>query len=889
MGACVTELHAEKGVDLVTPLPTGKGRMTRICLAGSLIAIFCAAPVLGAPRAAAAKARTVPAVSGLELSPPELKLSGAGTTEAVYVTAVLPNGAREDVTEKASFVTRAPGIRVLKGGLVQAVRDGSATVNVTYRGRTVRLPVTVVQAASPRPVSYQYDVLPILSKAGCNQGACHGNAEGKGGFKISLKGEDPAGDYEVIVRHGGGRRINTANPGASLLLLKATSAVPHGGGLRFKADSPQYRTLATWVAEGARLDPPGAPTLTRLEVTPREQIVSEPAQHVRLTVRGHFSDGSVRSLADRVVYNPGDPRVEVSPDGLVTLHGPADLAVLVRYADQMENVRLTCIPEAKRFAWKPVPANNWIDDLNFRRLKTLRLQPSDLSGDTEFLRRAYLDTLGLLPTPDEVRAFAADTRPDKRARLIDALIDRPEFADLWTMRWASVLRIEERTLDPKGAQIYRDWLRTCITTGKPFDEVVRELITGTGSTYTNPPANYYRRTRAADELAETTAQVFMGTRMLCARCHNHPFERWKQDDYYTLAAFFSRVDRKTEQLTRKDRFDVHEHNGEEIISVSQTPPTKLAEDAAAVAKIDKGSELVKGGEVAHPRTGGIVHYGLPSRLRYPELAGMTPQEANAAPDRRVVFARWLTNPENPFFAKAVVNRIWYHLMGKGIVDPVDDIRESNPPSNPELLDALAKDFVQNRYDLRRTVRTIMNSRTYQLSSEANTTNAQDERFFSRAIPQRLPAEVLLDVISQLTGSPASLPANATGGRAVNLIPVNKQRQPFLKVFGQPARESSCDCERSNETTLGQSFELISGTAINTMLKRPENRVGRLMQAGKSDSEIITELYLASVSREPSGAEVEKLKSYIASKPDRRSALEDVTWALVNSKEFILRR
>jgi len=865
--------------------------MNKAYLAGSLLAVALAArSTQAASRMAVQKssAMAAPTVARLELSPPALQLSGAGAAEPVFVTAILTSGVRQDVTERASFVGRQ-GVRILKNGRIQAVRDGAAAVTVAFGGRTVRLPVIVSHAATPRPVSYQYDVLPILSKAGCNQGACHGNGEGKGGLRLSLKAEDPAGDYEVLVRHGGGRRVNPSAPGASLLLLKATSAVPHGGGLRFAPDSEPYRAVANWIAEGARMDPPTAPTLTRLEVTPREQILAEPAQSVRLTVRGHFSDGTIRSLADQAVYNPGDPRVDVSANGLVTFQSPTDLAVMVRYADQLENVRLTYTSGAKRFAWKPVSPGNWIDEINFRRLQALRLQPSELSGDVEFLRRAYLDTLGLLPTPEEVRAFAADQRRDKRARLIDTLLARPEFADLWTMRWASVLRVEERTLDPKGAQLYRDWIRTCIATGKPFDEVVRELITGTGSTYANPPANYYRRTRAADELAETTAQVFMGTRMLCARCHNHPFERWKQDDYFTLAAFFSRVDRKTEALTRKDRFDVHEHNGEEIINVSDAPPTKLAQDAAAVAKIDKGSEEVKGGEVAHPRTGAIVPYGLPARLRYPELAGMRPAEAAAAPDRRVVFARWLTHPENPYFAKAVVNRIWYHLLGKGIVDPVDDIRESNPPANPELLDALAKDFVQNRYDLRRTVRTIMNSRTYQLSSEANATNVQDERFFSRAIPQRLPAEVLLDVISQLTGSPANLPANATGGRAVNLIPVNKQRQPFLKVFGQPARESSCDCERTNETTLGQSFELISGTAINIMLKRPENRIGTLIKAGKSDAEIITELYLASVNREPSGAEIEKLKTYVTSKPDRRGALEDVTWALVNSKEFILRR
>jgi len=865
--------------------------MSKVQRAGAILALTLVAVAADAAPKQPVKKAVAPnasQVARLEVAPSELRLAGAGTIERVFVTAVMPGGACKDVTALASFAASSPIIKTDRRGRVTASRNGKGLVTVTYGGRRATVPVIVTHASLPRPVSFLYDVLPTMSKAGCNQGSCHGNSEGRGGFKISLKGENPVEDHEIIIRHGGGRRVSLANPGASLLLLKATSTIAHGGGQRFAVGSDQYNTIATWVAEGARIDGPDAPRLERIEVSPRERIIAQPAGLSRLTARAYFSDGSVRGLADRASFSPGDPLVTVSADGLVTLDRPTDLAVLVRYADQMESVRLIYVAASKQATWKwPTPAN-WIDTVNFPRLKSLGLQPSELADDIEFLRRASLDTLGQLPTPDEVRAFQSDQRVDKRARLIDALMERPEFTDLWTMRWSDVLRVEERTLDPKGAQIYREWIRSSIAADKPFNVFARELLTATGSTYTNPPANYYRRTRSADELAETTAQVFMGTRMLCAKCHNHPFERWKQDDYYTLAAFFSRVDRKSEEVTRRDRFDVHEHNGEEIISVSQTPGNKLAQDAAEVPKVDKGREEVKGGEVAHPRTGAFVKHGLPSRLGYPELAAMRPGEAAAAADRREPFARWLTSPRNPFFARAVVNRIWHHLLGRGIVDPVDDLRDSNPPANPALLDALARDFVANRFSLRHTVRTIMNSRTYQLSSEPNATNAADERFFSRAIPQRLPAEVLLDIISQAAESPEDLPANATSKRAINLIPVNKQRHPFLKVFGQPARESACDCERTNETTLGQSFELISGTAMDAKLKRPQNRIGRLIAAGKSDAEIVSDLYLATVSREPRSPELDKSLAYLAGR-ERRPALEDVLWALLNSKEFLLRR
>jgi len=572
-------------------------------------------------------------------------------------------------------------------------------------------------------------------------------------------------------------------------------------------------------------------------------------------VLGRFSDGAVRDLAERATYIASDPTVAVSKDGMVSVRDAGDAAILVRYAGQLRTVRFTFVPARKGFVWKQPPANNFIDELNFALLKRLRLQPSELSDDATFVRRATLDSIGRLPTPAEVRAFLADRRPDKRARLIDALLKRPEFNDYWALEWSDLLRLEERSLDKTGVRAYQKYIHDSFAQRKPMDQFARELLTATGSTYKSPAANYYRRSRTPVELAETTAQVFMGTRMLCAKCHNHPFEVWKQDDYYALAAVFVRVNRKIAKLTRRDKFDKHELNGEEMISVA--------------AK----------GEVKNPRTGRV----MPPRL--PLSAQPLPASVK---DRRVPFAEWLTRPDNPFFARSLVNRTWGRLLGKGLVDPVDDLRESNPASNPALLDALARDFVTHGFDFRQLVRRIMNSRTYQLASKPNATNRNDERFFSRGIVRRLTAEVLLDAVSQATGAPGAYRGYPAGTRAIQLAP-QRRRDPFLKLFGQPARETVCECERSDATTLAQSFELIGGGRLDGKLRRSDNRLGKLLAAGKSDVEIITEFYLATVNRPPTPTELGTARRYLSKKPERRAAWEDLLWALINSKEFLLRQ
>ncbi len=731
----------------------------------------------------------------------------------------------------------------------------------------ISVPASAASSGKPeRPVSYLYDVVPTLTRSGCNQGTCHGNRDGRGGLKLSLRGENPEDDWLILTRNGGGRRVDRQDPGRSLLLLKATSNIPHGGGIRFTEDSVEYARLSRWIAEGAKMDPPGTPRIQDLTVVPGESILHDPRRNVKLSVTALFSDGSRRDVTALSYASPGDPRMTVSESGIVAGAPGQDGAVLFKYAGRLANSRVTFLPRASNTPWPgEARPRGWVDQLQFSRLQLLGLTPSSLTTESEFLRRVFLDLLGVLPTADEVRSFSNECDQARRAGAkdtfairaawVDRLLQRPEFADYWSLKWTDLLRLEVRTLDPRGDQIYRDWIRSAIATDMPMDEFARQLLTATGSTYANPPANYYRRTRDPVDLGETTAQVFMGTRMLCAKCHNHPTERWTQDDYYSLAALFSGMTRKLDDWGKRDRFDKHELNGEEEIL------------------------LGVGAKVIHPRTGLAVSPRIPTQ---------TAALASEAEDPRKSFAAWLTRPGNPYFSRNIVNRVWAALFGKGLVDPVDDLRASNPASNPLLFDRLADEFTNSGFDLKALIRTITRSRTYQLSSEPNKSNANDERFFSRGIALRMPAEVLLDAVSQVTGVPERFQGRPSGTRAV-LAPAVKAKHPFLKVFGQPQRESVCDCERSEESTLGQAFALISGRIVESKLALRENRIGELIDSGRSTGDLVQELYLGSLSREPTSSEREAGEKYVQSHPDRRKAFEDLQWALFNTKEFLLRR
>ncbi len=718
-------------------------------------------------------------------------------------------------------------------------------------------------ARADGPVSFRNEVMAVLSRAGCNQGACHGNQNGKNGFKLSLRGQDPDFDLAVLTRDQFARRTDRLHPEDSLILLKPTAAVAHEGGKRFDVGSREYGILRRWIAAGCPDDPPGGPVLQRLDVTPRQAVLTDPADEVRLRVTAAFSDGLTRDVTGLAVFDPSNLVVRVDRAGVVHRQALGETTILVRYLDRQAVVQLAFIPDRPGFVWNDPPENNFIDHQVNAKLRTLRMRPSDLCSDAVFLRRAYLDTLGATPTPEEARRFLDNARPDKRARLIDELLDRPEFADFWALKWCDLLRVEEKVLDRKGVRLFHDWIRQSIADGKPLNEFAREILAGRGSTYANPEANYYRALRDPQSRAEATAEVFLGVRLKCAKCHNHPFERWTQADYYGLAAFFVRVDYRIVENHRKDKFDKHEFDGEQIVYESRS------------------------GEAKHPRTGET----LPPRF----LGADTPDFAPDA-DRLQALADWVAAPDNPFFAKAQANRVWRELMGRGVVDPDDDFRASNPPVNGPLLDALANDFAGRQFDLRHLVRTIMNLRTYQLSAIPNETNRDDETNFSHALVRPLQAEQLLDALGRATGAPERFPGLEPGLRACQLPGVKTgtgkrtdDGERFLSSFGKPVRSLSCDCERSDDATLDQAFQLLTGPVLNHMLTQPDNRIGRLLSAGKSNEEIVEELYFAALGRPPSAKERAGALALIGRERDRRRALEDVLWGLVNAKEFLLRQ
>jgi len=731
---------------------------------------------------------------------------------------------------------------VIKDTIAYPVGNGSAKITAQIGKHHAAVDVIVKDMKIPIPVSFKYQTLAALNKAGCNAGACHGSPSGKAGFRLSLRGFDPPLDILTLRSEYFGRRTNIMNPSESLILKKPTMEIAHGGGRRIRKGDPSYTILHDWIAEGLRLDDEQAPKLLKIEVLPSKRILLEASSRQQLYVNGYFSDGSVRDLTALTVYTSSNENVSTVSDlGLVEKTGRGETAVLARYLDKMSTSYITFLEDVKGFAWNNPKENNFIDTLAFEKLLQLQILPSDLCTDTEFVRRAYLDTTGRLPQTDETLAYLNDKDQNKRAKLIDTLLESPDFAEFWTLKWSDILRANSKKLKKSGVYKFNRWVYESIRTDKPIDQFTRELLTARGSVYENPAANYWRASRDANDATETTAQLFMGIRIQCAKCHNHPFERWTQDNYYGIAAAFTRIGRKKGSS-----------GDDEIIYVTPS------------------------GEIKQPRTGQTmkVHLLLTGDVDVP-----------SDQDRRQVFADWLTKPENPFFARASVNRIWGHLMGRGLVEPVDDFRDSNPPSNAKLLGELTKQFVENKFSRKWAIRTIMNSRLYQLSSRKNKFNEDDEVYASHATTRLLSAEQLLDAICQVTEVDEKFKGVPSGTRAVSL-PEPPTDNYFLKIFGQPQREMACGCERSNESNLSQALQMINGPVVHNKLRDDKGRIAKLFKAGKSDDEIITSLYLAALSRHPVAAELAAAKKHIAASKERRQALEDVGWAILNSKEFL---
>jgi hypothetical protein len=721
-------------------------------------------------------------------------------------------------------------------------------------------------AARAGEVSFQYDVLPVLTRAGCNAGACHGNLNGKGGLKLSLKAEDSAADFAALTRDMLARRTDPIRPDESLILKKATAQIPHEGGARFTRSSSEYTLLRAWVANGCKPDAPDRPVLTKLVVAPANKILVDPTDRFRVSAVAHFSDGTTRDVTSLAAFEFTAVGIaSVTPDGVVVREQTGEVVLLVRYLAQVEPVRIVFLPDRPVPEMGNVPANNKIDALVFAQLKELRLKPADLAPDHVFLRRAYLDAIGVLPTPAETKAFLADTDPKKRERLIDTLLKRPEFAEYWAQKWSDLLRNEEKALDKKGVAVFYRWIAAQLAADRPLNEFARDIIAARGSTYAHPPANFWRAVRDPLQRAESVAQVFLGVRVGCARCHNHPFDRWTIDDYYGFAALFARIDYRVLENNRKDSFDKHEFVGEQIVWQNRTA------------------------EMPNPRT------KLPAKPRF--LGAPTP-EMTDSDDRLGAVADWIASPTNPFFARAQVNRIWLHLMGRGLVDPNDDFRATNPPTNPELLDWLARDFARGGFRLKRTVKTIMVSRTYQLAASArDRTTMSDDLHHAHSLVQPLEAEQLLDALAQVTGVPVQFRGYPLGMRA-NQVPAPPQSgrrgvegmgERFLKTFGKPERLLTCECERNDDPGLLQAFQLITGELMNSLVREPDNRLGKLLSAGASDTAILEEFYLAALCRPPTATESKKLLAFVGGAKDRRAAWEDVLWALLNSKEFLLRR
>ena len=785
----------------------------------------------------------VGAPAQIVLEPAKIELRGVRASQLLLVTGRYSGDEQRDLSRAAAFNSSDPNVVRIEGGIVHPVANGTATITATVGALTATTPVAVMGIDQPSAVSFKNDTLAALTKAGCNQGACHGSPSGKGGFRLSLRGFDPPLDQMTLRAEFFGRRVNLMTPAESLLLKKPLMEVAHGGGRRLKKGDACYQVLHDWIGEGMRVDEPNTPELVRLQVLPSQRVLREGAPRQQVIALGHFSDGSVRDLTPLTVFSSSNESVAtVGTHGLVQKGGRGETAVLARYLDKMDTSYITFLEEVPGFAWNNPPEHNFVDTLAFEKLKTLQILPSDLCTDDEFLRRAYLDTTGRLPTIDQTLAFLQDTTPDKRNRLIDQLIESDDFAEFWTLKWSDVLRSNSKKLKTAGVYKFRRWVFESLRDDKPLDQFARELLTAGGSVSENPPANYWRASRDPHDAVETTVQLFLGIRIQCAKCHNHPFERWSQDNYYGIAAAFTRIGRKTAGVGGED----------EVIFATHA------------------------GEIQQPRTGQTmkVHLLLKGDVDVP-----------ADQDRRKVFADWLTAADNPFFARAAVNRIWGHLMGRGLVEPVDDFRDSNPPSNAKLLDALAAKFIENGYRQKHIVRTIMQSRLYQLSSRKNDFNRDDEIYNSHAGTRLLSAEQLLDAICQVTGMPESFSGLPPGTRAVELVEPPADHQ-FLKIFGQPAREMACQCERSSESNLSQALQMINGPVVHNKLRDANGRIAKLMAEGKPDDEIIRTLYFAALCREPVAEEVDAAKRHLAAASDRKLALEDVGWAVLNSKEFL---
>jgi hypothetical protein len=824
----------------------------RICSTAVLVA--AAVPAVGAPPTAPEeKAKIIGQPAAVEVQPASITLTGPRSMQQLVVTGRYADGSVRDLTPFVGIQAQDASLLAVQDQLVTPLKSGTTNLLVTAGPHTVPVPVTVRDLDAPQPISFRNELIAALNVGGCNSGACHGTPTGKNGFKLSLRGYDPAADYIQLTRDVMGRRSDRLDPEMALILQKGLGRVPHEGGARFPASSLPARVMRSWLDEGLADDPPGAPAVTKVEVLPGNRVLGDPARWQQLAVLATFADGLTKDVTRLTVFTSSDAAIaQVSTSGLVEFSQSGEVAILCRYLEHLIPVRLTYLEPKPGFKWSNPPESNYVDKHIFAKLNLLNIQPSELCTDQEFVRRVYMDICGVLPTAQETRAFLDSKEPNRRAKLIDELLERPEYADQWTLKWSDVFRSNRKSIQLKGTHVFQTWLRGHIANNDGFDTVVREVMTAAGSTFSNPPANYFRIARDPTSLAETTAQLFFGIRMQCAKCHNHPFERWTQDDYYSMSAWFARVKQRKDPL--------------------EPGANPQAKDGAEYIYLDRS------GEITQPRTG---------KTMAPKFMGGAVPTLAPGKDRREALATWMTSDNNPFVPKSVVNRVWFHITGRGIVDPVDDFRDSNPSANDDLLNALAKDFTEHHWDVKHLIRTVMNSRTYQLSAQTNEFNKDDNKYFSHAVTKLHTAEQLFDALCFVTEVPEKFAGFPAGTRASQL-PDGEVNHPFLKTFGQPARELACECERESDSNLAQALQLINGPAVNDRLRNPNNRVGKLLAKKMDDRSLLGELFLTTLSRAPSESEASAMMEHVERSMDKRKAWEDVHWALINSKEFLFR-
>jgi hypothetical protein len=797
-------------------------------------------------KALAAYQKKLPTLQSVQIMPDKVTIETQRDFQQVMVQAKFADATTMDVTRFASLTLTDPNIAKLEGDVLKPNADGKTELVATVGAKTVKIPVEVKGAKTDRPISFRLDVMPVFLRTGCNQGGCHGAARGKDGFRLSLFGFDPAGDYNRITREMVGRRVNLAIPEESTLLEKSIGSVPHTGNDAFQKDTPYYAAILEWIQNGAPDDKADVATPTNVEIFPKESVIEGKGGTQQITVRATYSDGTDRDVTNLVLFTSNnDPTATVTKNGLVTSGEKGEAFILARFNVFSIVSQVLVIPDNLKYERPKLAEANYIDKLVNDKLDKLRIYPSAIADDQEFVRRLYIDLVGLYPTPEEVRSFIADTHPDKRTQLVDALLQRKEFTDMWVMKWAELLQIRSglnnnRPPFYKNALLYYNWLSERIAKNQPLNEIVVDILSATGGTVSNPPVNYFQMETDPLKVVENIAQVFMGMRIQCAQCHNHPFDRWTMNDYYGFQAFIMQVGRKNTD------------DPQEVVIYNS-----------------------KGGEAHHVLTKAVVK---------PKFLGGAEPELKPGDDRRAVMAKWLASPENPYFARNIANILWAHFFGPGIVDPVDDVRISNPPSNPELLTELANRLQGYNYDFRKLIRDIATSMSYQRTSQTNASNESDQRNYAHAMVRRVRAEVLLDGISRITEVPNKFQGLPVGARAVQIAD-GAVSNYFLTTFGRAKRESVCSCEVKMEPTLSQALHLMNGDSVNERIHKGDV-VGRLLKAGKSSNEIVQELYLRAFGRTPLPKEWDAVNKALAEGADAKQAvLEDLFWALLNSKEF----